>query len=500
MACPPKTPGPDLQEQQQVYNIEDLPLSENLVKHIKSNQEEKYVIYTFYSVGDEDRIHKQYWNGLIVFDDLPLPDQTTTTTDNNGNKTVEWRENPLRKSYSKDIYNVNEVLYRRTTVNPDGSAVDSLDVNGDGVVNYMEAFLPNGDSLIVATDPLGIDYLKDIFEGTNDHCKNADIFRGMRKNMPGCDSSGSGAGGAGDASNPYDEYMEGLCSGYESSGADELDGATRGRRLDHIEINRPLITNVDGERTVIVRKERVYSDGTTIIEIHTIITNEEGFREESHTTTVNNPDGTSNTTTLSEITYPDGGSQDTYQYTECESGTCRTTQTSDHYPSGERSTTEWECDSNDVCTEPITTVEDPGGDTGHPGFEPDHNEAMAEFCETWRQSQEDRPNDVSELNDRANEERCSIEPDEAGATEGSSLAETCYADIEGRDELAEMIAAGTCVTATGGAHFDYVTDGTRTCKKNKFFILEHGLLMNGPTGHSQIELCDDDFACTPGDF
>ena len=501
ISCPAKTPVPDIQEQQQVYNIEDLPLSENLVRHIKSDQEEKYVIYTFYTVGDEQRIHKQYWEGLIVLDDLTLPDQITTNTDNNGNKTIDWRENPLRKSYSKDIYNVNGVLVRRTTINPDGSAVDLVDRTGDGVVNYMEAILPNGDEMIIASDPLGIDYLKDIFEGTNDHCRNSELFRTMSKNMPGCGSSGSGTGGGpGGATNPYDDLMTGLCEGYERRGAEGLNGATRSRRLEDVYIHPPLVTNVEGERTVLQRQEQTFSDGTTITLIITVITNEEGFREESHTTIVNNPDLTSSTTTQGNRTYPDGTSQSYHEQTECESGNCTTTQTTENQPSGDRDTTQWECDSDGNCTDPVVIDEVPGSDTGHPGFEPDHNEAMAELCEAWRQSQEDRPNDVDELNERANEERCSIEPDEADAADGSSLAETCYADIEGRDEIAEMIAAGTCVTASGGTHFDYVTDGSRTCRKNKFFILEHGLLTNGPTGQSQIELCEQDLSCTPGDF
>ena len=98
-------------------------------------------------------------------------------------------------------------------------------------------------------------------------------------------------------------------------------------------------------------------------------------------------------------------------------------------------------------------------------FEEDHGAAMAEFCETWNQSQEARPNDVSELNRLANEVRCSIAPDESAGADGSSLAETCYFDIAGRDEIAEMIAGGACVTATGGAHFDYVTDNPKGAGK-----------------------------------
>ena len=115
-------------------------------------------------------------------------------------------------------------------------------------------------------------------------------------------------------------------------------------------------------------------------------------------------------------------------------------------------------------------------------------------------SKEDRPNDISELNRAANEERCSIEPDESAASDGSSLTENCYFDIQGRDELAEFIAGGTCVTASGGAHFDYDSSNPGRCTQNRFFILDRGLILNGSSGLSAAELCEEDLACDPADF
>jgi len=502
ISCPTKTPVPDMQEREQAYKIEDIPLSENLVKHIKSEQKEKYIMYTYYTVGNKDKIHKQYWEGLIVFDDLPLPNQVLETTDGDGNKTVDWRENPLRKSHSKDIYNVNGVLYRRTTINPDGSAIDLVDVNGNGVVDYMEAFLPNGDSLIVATDPLGIDYLKEILEGTNNHCKNTELFRAMSKSMPGCrGSSGSGAGiGTGGASNPYDDLMARMCEGYQSSGRDRFNGATRGRVL----VNRrifPPVANIDEDgKSVVERQTETYSDGSVIkIAVYRNSTNE-GFIDITTESIEERPDGTRITTTTSMTQFAGGGAATQHIVENCKTDGCVRT-TTDTYisPDGVGSTEvfEQECDRNGNCSVPVP-IDPPGSGTGHPGFDPDHSAAMAEFCEIWNQSQEDRPNDVSELNERANEERCNIEPDESGATEGSSLAETCYADIEARDELVELFAAGTCTTATGGAHFDYDSESPQRCRQNRFYILENWLLMNGPVGIVGIEgECRDNPACDP---
>lgn len=515
ISCAVKTPVPDSQ-QTQAYKMEDLPLSDNLVKHINSKKKEKYIIYTFYTQVDKERIHKQYWEGIIVFDDLPEDDQqASSTTDNLGNKAVDWRKDSLRESYNRDVYNIQGLLYKRTTINPDGSAVDSLDLNGDGIVDYMETLLPNGDIAIIVAGPAE-GFLDDLLKGNNPYCNHSDIFGVQSDELPGCGNnrdsgeSSSGVGlGDSDAGNPYHDYMAGLCSGYESSNRDSLNVGTRGRNLLYQERNN-RIEEIEDQRTETTEVRGYYDDGTTIINRVIERSNDSGYSETVNEVTINNPDGTSTTTSRSSGRYPGGETFTQSSVTNCESGTCVTRETTkvtstSGTTSSQTTETETTCSDDNLCTTsgPIVVdseVVDSGSGTEHPGFEADHEAAMAEFCQAWNQSREDRPNDVSELNERANEERCSIAPDESASSDDSSLAETCYFDIAGRDEIAEIIAGGSCVTASGGAHFDYVSNNPQGCRKNKFFILERGLLVNGASGVSGVELCEDDLACDPADF
>jgi len=538
VSCPAKSP--ELSKQQtQAYNIKDLPLSENLIAHMKSGNEEKYVVYTFYTPLDKEKIHKQYWTGQIVFDDLEVSDQASESTDNLGNRTVNWREDPLRKTYSRDVYNVQGILYKRTTINPDGSSVDSVDLNENGIVDYMEVILPNGENLIIVSDPLGMDFLNELLKGANPYCNHPEIFSTVREEIPGCggrsgsssssaSSFGPGIGAAG-AGNPYDQLMENMCAGYESSGVASLPSGTYSRKLvgverranwrrfqDRIRVGTTVIesyddassityitqvvTTNDGAITFLTEKTMQNPDGSSRTDYRAVTVSTDGSTSttngtrtraggsstENASTVVRRRDGSSTTRHSRTTRRPDGSSTERrWETTRRSDGTSTATPV-----------TETECSSDDTCSEPVPVVT--GSDTEHPGLEPDHDAAMAEFCEIWNQSQEDRPNDVSELNERANEERCSVEPDESGATEGSSLAETCYADIEGRDELAEMIAAGTCTTASGGTHFDYDSENPGRCTQNRFYILENWLLMNGPAGIVGIEdECRDNPACDP---
>lgn len=511
ISCAVKTPDTD-SGQTQAYKLEDLPLSDSLVKQIKNGDQEKYTIYTFYTVLDEEKIHKQYWNGIIVFDDLEDSGQAGGTTDDLGIRTVGWREDKLRKSYSEDFYNTEDMLYKRMTINPDGSSIDAVDLNGDGVVDYMETIKPNGDIDIIVSERLGQDFLDSILGGLNPYCNYADVLGVLSEDIPGCNNqgddsgdSGSGLGlGAADSGNPYHNYMEGMCSGYESSPRDNINDGTRSRKLINTDVNRNVTTNED-ERTVTILVEETYNDGTSITHRSIEITNDAGYSEVTTETTVNRPNDTSTTTRRSEIEYPDGSKTNHTTVNDCASNTCTTRETIENTTADGTSTTheqesETTCDDSNLCTTVGPIEVESGGDTGHPGFEADHGAAMAEFCAIWEQSKKDRPNDVSDLNERANEERCSIEPDESGATEGSSLAETCYFDIAGRDEIAELIAGGTCVTASGGTHFDYDSEGPQRCTQNRFFILERGIVINGSSGVSGVELCENDLACDPADF
>lgn len=539
ISCATKQPETDSQETQ-AYNLEDLPLSDNLVKHIKNGDEQKYVIYTFYNVGDKNKIHKQYWQGIIVFDDLPLTDQALETTDNMGNKIVEWRTDSFRKSHSRDVYNVNGALFRRTTINPDGSAVDSVDLNGDGRADYTEASLPNGDELIVVSDPLGMKFLDEFLNDRLSLCNSSEMLGVPRNEIPGCRDSGgpgeigSGAGiGPADMGNPYDQFMESICEGYEIGGASSLPGATHSRNLTNVErlhswrriqdrnhmnttvteyydddssviFDTQFVVEDDGSSHFITTKTVMNPDGTSTSHTRGTATFADGSTRTSQSSAVNNTDGTSTQRGSSVTRRRDGSTTTRHWRTTTRSdgsSTTREWERTDRADGTSSATpvTETECASDGSCSEPVPAP-DPGSDTEDPGFEADPDAAMAEFCDIWRQSQEDRPNDVSELNERANEERCSIEPDESGATEGSSLAETCYFDIQGRDELAEFIAGGACVTASGGTHFDYDSGGTARCTQNRFFILERGLILNGASGLSAAELCEEDLACDPADF
>jgi len=478
MGCSKQVPEPDL-EQQKVYNIEDLPLSDNLVKHINSGKKEKYTIYTFYTPLDKEKIHNQYWEGIIVFDELQESEHASSSTDKYGNKTVNWRQDQLRGSYSRDVYNVQGLMYKRTTINPDGSSIDSVDLNGDGVVDYMEVLLPNGDVSIVANERLGKGFLDESLKGNNPYCNHSDMLGVQREELPGCGNSAesdgsSGAGlGSTDAGNPYHDYMEGLCAGHESNPADNLSGGTRASTLVKSR-HRMNVTHRPNEIHFAETIEEFYNDGSVIhYETHTIFDESTGRVTTRYTKTHINPDG-STVIDYSEVS-DDGATQTASPpvHMECSS--------------------DGECTSDDDV--PISE------DTEHPGFEADHEAAMAEFCAIWSQSQEDRPNDVSELNERANEERCSIAPDESNATEGSSLAETCYFDIVGRDEIAEMVAGGVCVSATGGTHFDYDSESPQICTQNRFYILENWLIMNGPAGIVGIEdECRDNPACDPANL
>ncbi len=535
-SCAAKTPGTDSQETQ-VYNLEDLPLSDNLVKQIKNGDEQKYIMYTFYTVGDKNKIHKQYWEGLIVFDDMPFADMAIANPENQG-KVVNWRQDPLRKSYSRDVYNVNGVLFRRTTINPDGSAVDSVDLNGDGRADFTEASLPNGDELVIASDPLGVKFLNELLEERLTFCNNSETLGVPREEIPGCRrSSGPGESGFGsgvgpaDAGNPYDQFMESMCEGYETGGASSLPGATHARNLVGVErrnswraftdrtrltetviesyddsstltYENAIVTQNDGTVTFLASKREDNVDGSSITNATGVTNRTDGSTETSSYTTRASADGSSTERGSTVIRRRDGSTTTQHWRTTTRSdgtSTTRTWERTDRADGTSSATpvTETECSSDGSCSEPIPA---PDSDTEHPGPEPDHNQAMGEFCDTWRQSNEDRPNDISELNRAANEERCSIEPDESASSDGSSLTENCYFDIQGRDELAEFIAGGTCVTASGGTHFDYDSSNPRACTQNRFFILERGLIMNGSSGLSGVELCEDDLACDPADF
>lgn len=443
-------------------NLNEVQVNDNLIEHIKNKKEENYTIYTFYGPKNNEYIHKQYWRGIIVLDDLKISKNLNVEKDGLKNTTINWHKIPLSNSFSKETFNNKGFQYKKTSLNPNGSIIDAIDLNNDGIVDYMDVFLSNGDNLIIVTESYGAQFLDEILGGRNPYCNFSDVFGLSPESLPGCeDSSGSSDGdesslgvGSANAQNPYDRSMDNLCEGFESNGEGGLIGGVYSSTVikPWRNGNGWLLVHTSPEIVI-----RVFFDDVFIQisrEVETFIFNEDGKLVASHLSRLN-PDGSH---TIIHQTFNDDGS---------------------------------------ITTDEITFPGD-GSTEGHPGWEPDLEGTMAEFCAIWNESKESRPNDISELNERASEERCSIEPDESAEVNknnDNALTDTCYLDVDGSEEVGTFLAGGACISAAGASHFDYVDP--QQCSSNAIDIVGHGTMMIGGAGFTGFE-CNP-VVCRPPD-
>ncbi len=476
LACPSSE---RVDERPNELALEELQISEALRAHIKRREPLTYVLYTFSGEEPYKEPHRQYWQGILVLDEMDREKSERDTADAHGSVDYGWQPMPPRKSTFADTVSKAGLVVKRQSMNPDGSSQIAVDLTQDGVVDYLDVLLPDGQNSILASDPHGLAFLDELLGGKNPYCQFSEIFQATPEALYGCeeesgedDSDGQGSDSDGTASeNPLDDLMEDLCAGFGSNntsgprvGTHTYEGF-RDLPNGDWQIISARQYDRDGQNVKVIRTTTFTSDNELLgTEIETIVTDAEGNVTETHVQQLG-PDGAVVLNT--HTTYNDDGT------------ITRTTQFDDG-----SSTWSTEDAEGNVINEGFSPA-----DT-HPGWDPMFDGGMAEFCAIWDASQNDRPNDVDQLNERANEERCSVAPNESdddGEDDDSSLAKTCFLDVDGRIEVDRILAAGVCVSRVGGTHFDYQT--AEQCESNYARVLDEGILNFGGAGVTGFE-CD----------
>ncbi len=465
--------------------------SDHLIAQIQNNAQDNYTLYTFYELGDSTYIHRQKWEGIVGLDDLKISRGMHVAQDDLGNTIVDWHKIPRSKSLNKSVFNPHGDLFRKQTINPDSSFSDAIDLNTDGIADFVEYLNPNGDKLILINEDHGARFLDEMLQGLNPFCQLALEMGWQPEEVPGCSNNSSenddgwrfGLGSA-KPGNPLDQMVDDLCAAYESPRGFGENPGTHTQGSTSRVATRPIHAERVEERGIqtVRTKTTVLEDGTERTTVTVFSRRNNGNQDFSIHETDERPDGTQTQRIRETRTQRDGTVEyrdTTVEYAADGTQTWQTKRTTRH-PDGTVNSTV----TGMVCTNGSCTDTDPGPD-------PDFEASMGEFCSILKGDRESRPNDLSELNKKARDERCSIKPNEAANNEddeGEPLKDTCVFDDNGHVEVGALLTGGACVTAAGGTHFNY--SNPQQCASNEFSIFGHGVALIGGAGMTG-------FVCNP---
>jgi hypothetical protein len=253
--------------------LAELGIDNSLRALIDSRTPRRYRTYSFVAAGRTGDVRMRFWSGLLLMPDPTIDGAPIPVRFAQDGRRYEdwWYRNAAKTRLTKFITDSRRRIVGLLSLEADGGVAASIDLNGDRVIDVMQAIRPTTRGIeesLAITDDMGAAFYDRWLRGTNPLCGGStretedgagltfDRSPDRRASLPGCSSSSGGTipsyrGGSAKGETPEDP-ADVLCAGRNKSPRPSIGGGIRND--DHLASRvanwwgRTLMRGFDGER------------------------------------------------------------------------------------------------------------------------------------------------------------------------------------------------------------------------------------------------------------